>query len=101
MAKLTSNVHVEVDGVSKWYGPDYPENGEPPEGLITNPAAYAVEAEGLVPREVLEANADPTRAGAEVQGVEGADETGDQSRRVPEPVPDTSEPSQRTRRKAD
>lgn len=83
MAKeLRSNVHVEVDGVSKWYGPDYPDNGQPPEGAVSNEAAFA-EAEELVPREVLEANADPTRAGADAKGVTGADETGDQSRQVP------------------
>lgn len=40
--KLKSNVHVvvEVDGapVATMYGPDFPENGDPPEGAITNPA---------------------------------------------------------------
>ena len=89
--KLMSNVNVtDENGVSKWYGPDYPENGDPPEGAVTNDAAYEVEAADLTPRETLEANADPTRAGGELRGVAGADETGDQSRTVSD-TPDTSE----------
>lgn len=35
--QLTSN--VEVNGT--WYGPDYRQNGDPPEGTVTNEAAYA------------------------------------------------------------
>lgn len=41
MPQLTSNVHV--DGT--WYGPDYPQNGEPPSGTVTNPAAFATPEE--------------------------------------------------------
>ncbi len=37
MAKLTSNVHVG----DTWYGPDYPDAGNPPADAITNPAAFA------------------------------------------------------------
>jgi len=87
-SKLTSNVHVmnEETGEAKWYGPDYPENGDPPAGAVRNQAAYETPApEDLTPREVLEADADPTRAGSQSEGVErrgvaGADETGDRSR---------------------
>lgn len=41
MAKLTSNVVVE----GKWYGPDYPQNGEPPKDSVTNEAALAEESQ--------------------------------------------------------
>jgi hypothetical protein len=42
MAKLTSNVHVvtEDDPQGTWYGPDYPDAGDPPEGAVTNPSAF-------------------------------------------------------------
>ncbi len=42
MSKLTSNVYVtDPDtGVGTWYGPDYPDAGDPPEGAVTNPAAF-------------------------------------------------------------
>lgn len=73
--QLVSNVNlVDEDGVSKWYGPDYPQNGDPPEGAVTNPAAFEVETVDMTPRELLEADADPTRAG--VRPADGGDETG-------------------------
>lgn len=34
--KLTSNVLVG----ETWYGPDYPNAGDPPADVVTNPAAY-------------------------------------------------------------
>lgn len=40
---LTSNVHVD----GKWYGPDYPQNGAPPDGSVTNSAAYAEPTTGF------------------------------------------------------
>lgn len=42
MSGLTSNVCV--DGV--WYGPSYPDAGNPPSGKVTNPEAYE---DGAVP----------------------------------------------------
>lgn len=35
--ELTSNVFVN----GKWYGPAYPDAGDPPAGAVTNPAAFA------------------------------------------------------------
>lgn len=48
--KLTSNVHVMINpetGEQKWYGPDYPQNGEPPHGAVTHEAAFAEETGGV------------------------------------------------------
>ena len=73
-------------GKGTWFGLAYPENGNPPPGVVRNQAVFETPApEDLTPREVLEADADPTRAGSQSEGVErrgvaGADETGDRSR---------------------
>lgn len=35
--ELTSNVFVN----GRWFGPDYPDAGDPPAGAVTNPVAFA------------------------------------------------------------
>src|SRR5215207_5781837 len=62
-------------GKGTWFGLAYPENGNPPPGVVRNQAVFETPApEDLTPREVLEADA------VERRGVAGADETGDRSR---------------------
>lgn len=60
--QLTSNVFVN----GRWYGPGYPQNGEPPAGSVTNPAAFADRDEDT--GEVLrDEEGNPTRDGKPVQ----------------------------------
>lgn len=83
--KLIENVHVTTDDDPRgtWYGPDYPEAGEPPAGSVHD-GAYGdvgpVEPAELAGVMELEGAATEDREFDSPDGSDGADRTGDRHR---------------------